>query len=94
MDFDGDPTDTSTWKAVDKVISYHWDQASHTLTRKDDTGANFTVARNIESFNIYPDSSDATMLHIEVIFACYYRWDSQRTLPIIKRTCKLVAKKT
>ncbi len=94
LDFDGNPSDPTTWKAADKVVTYRWDQATHTLIRTDDTGANFTVARNIDSLNIYPDSSDATMLHIEVIFACYYRWDSQRTLPIIKRTCKLVAKRS
>jgi hypothetical protein len=94
LDFDGNPSDPTTWKPVDKVVTYHWDQPTHTLIRGDDTGATFTVARNIESFNTYVDSSDSTLLHIEVIFACYYHWDSQRTLPILKRTCKLVAKRT
>ena len=93
LDFDSDPTNTATWKVADKVVSYHWNQTLHTLIRTDDTGATFTVARNVDKFT--PDaSSDPTALHIDVDFACYYRWDSQRTLPIIKRTCKLVAKKT
>jgi hypothetical protein len=93
LDFDGDPTTSGTWKSVDKVVTYHWDQPTHTLIRTDDTGATFTVARNVESFSAYLDSVDATLLHIDVVFACYYRWDTQRTLPIIKRTCKLIAKK-
>jgi len=93
LDFDGDPSTPTNWKFADKLVTYHWNQTRHTLTRQDDAGT-FTVARNVDSFNIYLDSSDPTMLHIDVDFACYYHWDSQRTLPIIKRTCKLVAKKT
>jgi type II secretory pathway pseudopilin PulG len=94
LDFDGNPSDSTKWKPADKIVTYRWDPPTHTLIRADDTGSTFTVARNIESFSTYPDSSDSTMLHIELIFAYYYHWDSQRTLPIIKRTCKLVAKKT
>jgi type II secretory pathway pseudopilin PulG len=96
-DSGSDPNNTADWldaDSSDTIVRYSWDQDEHALIRTQvrvgDTPRQFTVARNIDSFSFTLDS-DKT-LHVALTFACYFSWDLQRTHPIVKRTCKFVAK--
>lgn len=96
-DSGSNPNGAADWlnfDSSDTVIQYSWDQNTHALIRTQlrtgTTPRAFTVARNVDSLDFTLDG-DGT-LHVTLTLACYFGWDTQRTKPIAKRTCKLVAK--
>jgi prepilin-type N-terminal cleavage/methylation domain-containing protein len=97
LDFDGNPDDDAKWKSVDRVVAYRWDQESRSLIRTDGLldasvpDTTFVVARNVDDFSF--NMPDDRTLCIALTFGCYYRWDDQRTRPLVKRTCTLTANK-
>jgi hypothetical protein len=91
------PNDTADWSSIGSsavTVQYRLDTATHTLIRTQMIGSTtdsvFTVARNVDAFALSLDADNT--LHISLTFACYYRTDTDRANPILKRTCTFVAK--